>query len=307
MDFKLSYLQLAVLAGCILLFIPVQGRHRGETRSRCAFYRENYMRLMQNFGRCSEKFVCRKLPEDRTCELQCIPKSQRCDGSPQCPLQDDEETCPTICEPGSLLCPSGKCAPVCDGPAQCDGQGDGNDDERKCPCPMNKIRCPSGQCAVKCDGNPECDASLDMAIDEQNCPCLPGQTRCLNGTCVAPCNTDSECQNGEDEAMCTCPSGFFTCSDKSCVRPCDQNPECADQSDEDPNMCYGGICRLNAVNDGCSIFSNEAAICFGDGSGACNPLRGLVKRQNKDVCLCVSSGNDIGPDVCRRLGYRCVW
>ncbi|WAR31508.1 LRP5-like protein, partial [Mya arenaria] len=115
-------------------------------------------------GRCSESYVCRKLPTNRTCDVQCIPKSQRCDGSPQCPLQDDEETCPTKCQSGSFLCPSGKCAPICDGQAQCDGPGDNNDDER-------------------------------------NCTCMTGQTRCPNGTCVTPCNETPECNNGDDEAI----------------------------------------------------------------------------------------------------------
>ncbi|XP_052788737.1 very low-density lipoprotein receptor-like [Mya arenaria] len=171
---------------------------------------------------------------------------------------------------------------------------------------MNQLRCPHGQCAVRCDGIPECDMTLELAIDEQNCSCMTGQTRCPNGTCVTPCNETPECNNGDDEAICTCPPGRFTCPDNSCAVQCDENPECADQSDEDRLLCFGDLCRL-ATNDAeCTAYSDKVALCKGGQNGMCDPLTGLVRRsQGGDVfaCLCVSSDNDVGPDVCQRLGY----
>ena len=35
-------------------------------------------------------FICALDPNDRKCELTCIPRDQECDGNPQCPMKDDE-------------------------------------------------------------------------------------------------------------------------------------------------------------------------------------------------------------------------
>lgn len=38
----------------------------------------------------------------------------------------------TACESGQIKCPSGKCANYCDGPTECDGDGDNAEDEKNC-------------------------------------------------------------------------------------------------------------------------------------------------------------------------------
>ncbi|XP_063881494.1 prolow-density lipoprotein receptor-related protein 1-like isoform X4 [Scylla paramamosain] len=178
--------------------------------------------------------------------LKCIPKSHKCDFSPDClDASDEPEDCPRR-ECRTFTCNiTGKCLPqgwVCDGEADCGAEDNSDEDNALCKkgntCPLNYYRCQDAITCIflrkVCDGRYNCPDRSDEGTfcEETNlcesrscahscrptgegpqCFCpdwqQPNGTRCVDANeCEREGSCDQMCTNREQGFSCTCGLGY---------------------------------------------------------------------------------------------------
>ncbi|XP_014291555.1 vitellogenin receptor isoform X1 [Halyomorpha halys] len=195
---------------------------------------------------------------------ECISKSMRCNGRPDCRLGDDEEYCSIICSTNKFACIDG--SSCIEQSQKCDSKVDCNDgsDEKYCEsnrnCTGNEFQCTSGECVPKvaqCDGMSDCSDGSD----ESSCntfTCKTNYFRCNTGNCIPSsweCDSQIDCSDGSDEGpKCSeiegCGEDQFTCDNGHCISHvlvCNHEDDCEDSSDE--KYCYFPKTKKNYENE----------------------------------------------------------
>ncbi|XP_052280432.1 very low-density lipoprotein receptor-like isoform X2 [Dreissena polymorpha] len=230
-----------------LIFGPKKKRNevpratsRPPTPTSTIDYRTAYNVMVRTCER-GTNYACNVDPRDPGYQyLSCIPMTQRCDGSRQCPKGDDEDNCDSRCGDKQVRCPDGKCATVCNGVPECAKL----QDELACAplCRAGEVRCSDGACAKVCNGEPECEDSAD----ENRCSittsartaavCQAGEVMCADGSgCARVCNGIPECPGSADEVNCLprcARSDQVVCQSGKCATACDGNKECVSGNSE---------------------------------------------------------------------------
>ncbi|GBG70342.1 hypothetical protein CBR_g6470 [Chara braunii] len=214
--------------------------------------------------------------------------------------------------PHRRRCPSGKggCvteAKLCDGVADCVGDGGSDESDKYCkkrgcsPSSLSSLfQCMSGRCISRqlvCDGKKDCPGGDDEGEFCEKMDCPYGRVKCAGGnnrTCILSsqmCDGVEDCPGGADEKRCdasacgaygysVCPSG----KERAAFTRCDGVKQCRDGSDEDPTLCRTYNCSTGEVKckDGVTCISRPSL---------CDGVKNCPDKSDEDPVFCRTRHN----------------